>query len=66
MGNRTHGATYGMRDRQCPRCRVLLRKEDFSGDLCNWCVYELSTPAWLLQVKGSPITRPPSAPPHAV
>jgi len=57
----THKAlTYGMRSRQCPRCKVLLRKEDFTGDLCNWCVYELSTPARLIAVKSAaPITRPP-------
>ncbi len=48
----THKAlTYGRRDTQCPRCKVLLRKEDFTGDLCNWCVYELTLPARLLQVK---------------
>ncbi len=48
----THKAlTYGRRDTQCPRCKVVLRKEDFTGDLCNWCVYELTLPARLLQVK---------------
>jgi len=57
----THKAlTYGRRDTQCPRCKVVLRKEDFTGDLCNWCVYELSTPARLIAVKSAaPITRPP-------
>jgi len=48
----THKAlTIGVRDRLCPRCKVVLRKEDFTGDLCNWCVYELTLPARLLQVK---------------
>jgi len=45
MGNRTHVSTYGYRDRECPRCKVLLRKEDFTdGGICTWCAWELDEP----------------------
>ena len=55
MGNRTHGATYGMRDRQCPRCKVLLRSADFTDSgICNWCAWELSRPARLIASRNVP------------
>jgi anaerobic ribonucleoside-triphosphate reductase len=34
-------SNYGVRDRVCPCCGMLLRSEDFTGSLCNWCDYDL-------------------------
>jgi hypothetical protein len=60
--NMHKAVTYGVRDKQCPRCKLLLRKEDFTGDLCNWCVYELTLPARTIAARMKPITRRPAAP----
>lgn len=47
--NRAHVSLYGMRDTECPRCKVLLRKEDFtSAGICAWCAWELDEPIRVL------------------
>ncbi len=33
---------YGVRSQECPKCQVELRPEDFTGDLCLWCVFDLN------------------------
>jgi len=55
--------TYGFRTKPCPRCKIVLNPRDFTDNgICLWCAYDLSRPTRLLQVKVSPITRPPAAP----
>ena len=50
--NRRHLSEVGMRDRQCPRCKVMLRSADFTdAGICLWCAWELSLPARVLQAK---------------
>ncbi len=40
--NRQQSRVYGTRDRECPRCRVLLCSRDFTGaGICAWCEYDL-------------------------
>ena len=58
--NCTHSRTFGYRSRQCPRCKILLRPTDFSGEFCNWCQWELDEPARRIAAQTSPITRPPA------
>jgi hypothetical protein len=58
--NCTHVSTYGVRDRQCPRCKVLLRSSDFSSaGICAWCEWDLDEPSRLLEARDKPIKSPP-------
>jgi hypothetical protein len=57
MHNRTRHL-YGLRSQQCPRCKLLLRPEDFEGDVCRWCVFDLSEAARKIAALHVPLAQP--------